>query len=436
MKFFRTILLLLLSPCLPAMVQAQQSGSSLTELLDQYKTEPSNARLCQQIALAYTQANDFSHAAEFFRKALAIDPQNIPSAKNLATVLWFAGQKAESAALFRSLEKKIPADPVPQLYLGLRSYDLKDMEPAAAHFERAGALASDNPDVLPVVVTTYLVTGRAQQAVMILKKRAASDSDPQIYRWLGDAYDRQNLLQKAWNAYSQAIAIAPRNEDNYLALAAFAIEHKNASMARNVLARGLAQLPGSAKLTLETGLVSALQGDFDQARKAFRQATSLDPHWSLPLLALGITDLQTGNADDAAEVFRRAKQVAPDDYRCYYFHALALNRSQTNQSAALRSQAIEELHHAVALDPGHASPRVALAQNQISAGQNAEAEAQLREAIRLDPTEPAALYKLALLCRREGKKQDADRFLAAFTALKQNADSDDNEFVLLSQNIR
>jgi tetratricopeptide (TPR) repeat protein len=311
------------------------------------------------------------------------------------------------------------------------------MEPAAAHFERAGALASDNPDVLPVVVTTYLLTGRAKEASEILEKRAAaSPADPQIYRWLGDAYDRQNLPQKAWEAYSKAIAAAPANEDNYLALSAYAIEHKNASIARETLNRGLTQLPRSSKLTLETGLVWALQGDFDQARTAFRQASSLNPHWSLPLLALGITDLQTGKPDNAAEVFRHAKQIAPDDYRCYYFHALALNRSQTNQSAVTRSQAIEELRHAVALDPARASSRVALAQNQISAGQTTEAEAQLREAIRLDPADPSALYKLALLCKREGKKQESDRLLASFASLKREADSDENEFVLLSQNIR
>jgi tetratricopeptide (TPR) repeat protein len=432
----RTVVLPLLFVQLALAGQLQQSDSSLPELLNRYKTEPANVRLCQQIGLAYTRANDFNRAAEFFRKALAIDPQNTPSAKNLGTVLWFAGQKTESGAIFRSLEKKIPADAVPQLYLGLYAYDLKDMEQAAVHFHRAGALASDNPDVLPAVVTTFMITGRAQEAVEILERRCAGDCDPQIYRWLGDAYDRQNLPHKAWDSYSKAIATAPQMEENYLALAAFAIEHKNASIARDVLRRGLAQLPGSARLSLETGLVWALEGNFDQARREFRHASSLDPNWSLPLLALGITDLQTGDPADGAEVFRRAKQIAPGDYRCYYFHALALNRSQTSQSPAVRSQAIEELHHAIALDPTRAQTRVALAQNLISAGPTVEAEAQLREAIRLDPTEPAALYKLALLCKREGKKQEADRLLTAFASLKKKAGADENEFVLLAENLR
>jgi predicted Zn-dependent protease len=433
----RSILIPLLFLWLLLAGHSQPSESSLPQLLDLYKTEPANARLCQQIGVAYARANQFNRAAEFFRKALAIDPQSIPPAKNLATVLWFAGQKKESITLLRALEKRIPDDPVPQLYLGLDAYDGRDMESAAAHFDRAGTLASDNPEVFPVVVTTFLVTGRSQQAINILENRiAAGNADSQVYRWLGDAYDRQNLLRKAWDAYSKAISKAPKAEENYLALAAFSIEHRNASIARDVLRRGLSQLPGSPKLMLETGLTWALEGHFDQAKTAFHQASSLDSHWSLPLLALGITDLETGDVDDAAEVFRQAKQVAPGDYRCYYFHALSLNRSQTNEKALLRSQAIEELHQAVALDPSRSQPRVALAQNELSAGNAAAAEAQLREAIRLDPTEPSALYKLALLCRREGKKQEADRLFAAFESSKKKADADENEFILLSQTVR
>lgn len=417
--------------------QPQQPDSSISGLLDRYQAEPANSALCEQIGIAYTRANDFGRAAEFFRKALAIDPQSIPAAKNLATVLWFGDHKRESVTLFRTLEGKIPRDPVPQLYLGLNAYDLKNMDAAAAHFERAGELASDNPEVLPVVISTFLVSGRTKQVIAILENRiAGGGSDAQTYVLLGDAYDREELLRKAWSAYSEAIAHSPGAEENYLALAAFSIEHRNAALARDVLSRGLDRLPGSAKLTLETGLVWALQGDFDRARTAFDKASLLDPYWSLPLLALGITDLQTGNADQAANVFRRAKQVAPNDYRCYYFHALALNRSQASQSDSTRSQAIDELRQAVKLDPSHVQPRVALAQNQLSAGQTAEAEAQLREAIRLDPAEPTALYKLALLCRREGKKEEADRLLTAFQSLKKKAAAEDNEFVLLSQTIR
>ncbi len=434
----RSALLSLFLVCCSLPGQPQQADPQLPLLLERYRTEPNSASLCQQIGIAYTRSNEFDKAGEFFRKALSIEPQNIPAAKNLATVLWFAGSKAESISLFHSLEKRIPADPVPQLYLGLGAYEHKDLEKAATHFERAGNLASDNPEVIPIMVPTFLATGRAKQAEKIVQKRIdTGGADAQMYRWLGDAFDREDLPEQAWGAYSKAIAQAPADEDNYLTLAAFCIERRNAALARETLARGLAQLPGSAKLTLETGLVWALEGNFDQARKAFLQSSALDPKWSLPLLALGVTDLQTGNSESAADVFRKAKQVAPDDYRCYYFHALALNRSSGSQSAASRTEAIQELQRAVKLDPSHAPPRVALAQNQLLAGRPAEAEAQLREAVRLDPAEPTALYKLALLCRREGKNEEADRLLATFESLKKKkAEIEENNFVLLAQAVR
>ena len=64
---------------------------------------------------------------------------------------------------------------------------------------------------------------------------AGGGSDAQTYVLLGDAYDREELLGKAWSAYSEAIAHSPGAEENYLALAAFSIEHRNAALALDVL---------------------------------------------------------------------------------------------------------------------------------------------------------------------------------------------------------
>jgi tetratricopeptide (TPR) repeat protein len=419
-----------------ALSLADQAGT-LQALLDRYGTEPGNALLCEQIGVAYTRLNEFDKAAVFFRKTLELDPDRIPARKNLATVLWFSGQRKESAAIFSSLEKRIPNDPVPQLYLGLTAYEQKNMEMAAAYLERAGTLASDNPETFPIVMETYLSSGRFERASQLLGRRIASGaSDSQTYRWLGDAYDGQMLPGKAFQAYSKAIDREPKAEENYLSLAGFSIEHANPSFARDVLAHGLQHTPGSAKLLFELGLAWAIQGDFERARQSFRGANTAEPNWSMPILALGVTELQTGNAERAAECFRDAKNVAPDDYRCYYLHAVALSRSQANQDAASRAAAIAELRRAIALDPQHAKARIALAQTEIADGRPAAAEAELREAIRIEPREPAALYKLALLCRREGKTQEAERLLRAFRQSKNKSQEEENEFVLILKTVK
>jgi Tfp pilus assembly protein PilF len=136
--------------------------------------------------------------------------------------------------------------------------------------------------------------------------------------------------KKAFRAHSDAIDREPKAEENYLALAAFSIGHANPSFARDVLERGLRQVPGSAKLLLEFGLGLGAARRFRKARQYFADADTAQASWSLPLMALGVTDLQTGHAEHAAECFRKAKETAPDDYRCYYLHAVALSRSYTN----------------------------------------------------------------------------------------------------------
>jgi tetratricopeptide (TPR) repeat protein len=417
--------------------RSQAVDDSLPTLLNRYQAEPGDVLLCEKIGLAYTRLNDFDNAAKFFRKALALDSHRIPAQKNIGTVLWFLGRREESAAIFERLEKRIPKDPVPQLYLGLRDYDRKSLESAAAHFERAGALASDNPETLPILLDAYISTGRSERASQLLEHEISSGKvDARTYRMLGDAYDSQMQPSKAFQAYSQAIRLEPKAEDNYLALSAFSLAHANPSFARGVLTDGLQQSPHSARLLLELGLAWALQGDFEKAKQYFVDANAAQPDWSVPLIALGVTDLQTGNAEHAADSFRKAKTVSPDDYRCYYLHAVALNRSHTNQNPTARAEAMSELRRAILLEPRHANVRVALAENEIADGQTSAAEAELREALRMEPTESTALYKLAFLCRREGKTAEAKRLLQAFQQSKDKSHSEENEFVLILKTVK
>jgi tetratricopeptide (TPR) repeat protein len=411
---------------------AWAQSTTLDELLQRHQADPQNGLLCEQIGVAYTRMNDLNHAAVYFRKAVAIGGGRVSARKNLATVLWFLGEKNESSSLFESLEKIIPNDPVPQLYLALGAYDKKNIESAAVHFERAGAVATDNPETLPLVIDTWLRTNRSEAVKHLLEARIATGArDAQTYRWLGAAYDHLKQPDQASAAYSEALNLEPKSEENYLALAGFALDHANPGYARKILEQGLAQVPRSAKLLVEMGLAWAIQGDFERARSWFKDANGAQADWPLPLLALGVTDLQTGNAAAAAESFREAREFAPNDYRCFYLHALALKRSHDENDVSVRATEAADLRRAIQLEGHFAKARVALAETEIADGATADAETQLRAAIQYEPDEPSSYYRLALLCRREGKSAEAARLLRTFEQLKTKAHAEENEFVLL-----
>src|SRR2546426_2382193 len=245
-----------------ALLKQGQAQDALELLLDLHRSQPSDANVCQQIGIAYTQLQNLTEAEKFYREAVRLNPQFWAAHKNLGTVLWFLDRKGESEREFLAVTKVLPADLVPHLYLGLAAYERRDFPRAKMEFASAGTLASSNPEVLPAVFESYLAThdmsfpGRVMEQVtradepdsaLILRlgalllqygeyDRAAvaletlvamHKHSAEVWRMLAETYDRQGKPDQAYRAYSRAAEDDPSSEDNYTAFAEFASAHGN-----------------------------------------------------------------------------------------------------------------------------------------------------------------------------------------------------------------
>jgi len=470
-----------------ALLRQGKMAEALPLLLQIHQSEPNQAQVCLQIGVAYTELRQLAKAAEFYRKALKIDPRFLAARKNLATVLWFLNQKSESEREFQLVLKARPDDPVPHLYLGSLEYERQRFVNAKQHFEKAGDLALQNPEALPMVLESYLATHDMSVPSRLLRQlQQAGNPDPElifrcgllfgryerydesikafekirdsypdhyalllnlgmaqlhgqqlkaavqnfeeiialnlakteVYLLLGEAYDRQGLPEKAYSAYAKAIESDPRAEEGYIALSNFASAHHNNEFALKTLNQGLQQNPGSARLLLQQGVIWALEGNVAESEESFVKASRSDTGWSLPVLALGITQLQAGDLREASDTFRQAIQKAPDDYRAEYFYALTLARAGAQGDPARRGELIATLRRAIALNPKDAESRVSLGQAYLAAGQVDEAAIELENAIQLDPENPTALYQLSIAYRKQGKIAAAQRVLRTFKETK------------------
>jgi tetratricopeptide (TPR) repeat protein len=409
----------------------------LARLLEQYRSAPPSATLCDRIGIAYTQAGDLVNAEEFFRTALKLDSGLLSARKNLGTVLWFLNRHGESEQQFRQVAKAAPKDPVAQLYLGLAAYDRKQYGAAAAHLDAAGTLASANPEVYPVLIETYLESGRASDAARLLEASANSAStDPRIWIWLGKAYDRQNRPDDAFRAFTKAIDLKPNADEGYFALADFAAAHGNRAFAQETIGRGMKYCPKSASLQLQAGILWALDGDYDRAATNFSAAEQLAPGWNLPLLAMGITQLQAGKLGESASTFQKASALDPNDYRAKYLYATTLSQAGGQNDAAQREQIKSALTKAIALNPKHAKSRVALAQVYVSQNRNEAAISELKSALSINPNEPTALYQLSLARRKQGNIEEATRLMQRFRVVKEKSHHDENELVQILKTVR
>jgi Flp pilus assembly protein TadD len=221
----------------------------------------------------------------------------------------------------------------------------------------------------------------------------------------------------------------PASEDTYVALAEFASAHANNDYALQVVSRGLDHLPKSSLLRFEQGLLLALKGDRAKAQASFSEASSLRPDWNLPLLALGVSELESGNAGQAASIFEKARAADRRDSRAWYLYALAVSKESSQTSGPARASAMAALHKAITLDPNDARFHALLGHFELVAGNS---EAALREweiALKLDPQNATALYQLALLYRRQGRPEDAERLLQRFQRVKAQQRSEETQLV-------
>jgi Flp pilus assembly protein TadD len=241
---------------------------------------------------------------------------------------------------------------------------------------------------------------------------------------LAEAYDRGSKPEEAYRAYSRAVEAAPNSEESYIAFADFASAHGNNDYALEVVAKGLQHLPGSSGLLCERGLLWVLKGDRSRAESSFIEASRRKPNWALPLLALGISRLESGDPASAAGIFQDARNVEPDDFRTHYLYALALTKKGNN-----RAEAVVTLRKAIELNFQDARSHTLLGQLLLAEERPNEAASEWERALKIEPENQTALYQLGLLYGKQGKTERAKRLLETLRQVKEETRSNEQSLV-------
>jgi tetratricopeptide (TPR) repeat protein len=297
-----------------ALLREHNPSEALRILQQEYKTSPKDFKTCNLLALAYTQSNDFENAARFFREALALNPGFTPARKNLGVVLWFANRHAEAEREFLAVLKPSPADPVAHLYMGFLEHERKHFPKAKQHFERAGDLALNNPEALPVVLESYLAAGDRSLAdrVMRLIESSASPDTALVFRC--------GVLFGEYGLYPQAVAalekIRPAYPDRATLLLNLGMAQLSAKQYR-AAAESL-EGAGTAGSAAETARVLQLlgeaydgAGDPQKAFESFSRAVELDPASEDGYIALSNFAAAHHNEEFALKTLTRGLEKNP-----------------------------------------------------------------------------------------------------------------------------
>jgi Tfp pilus assembly protein PilF len=330
-----------------------------------------------QKAQEYLRQKQPALAIPEFEAALAIDPSNADTQGNLGVLLFFQNKFRDAVPHLRAAVTAKPDLWKIQGLLGLAEAQLQDASTSRADLEAAFPHLSEPGFQLEVghaLVDEDTAAGdldKAADTVSVLL--AAHPTDP-------------SLLYLSYRLYSDLAG-------------------------RSMLTLALSA-PESAEMHQAMARELAHHHDDDAAIANYREAIRLNPR--LPGVHSELGDILFNSQD------QKLQAQAPAEFEA----ALAANPRDEKADLSLGiiaarkgglKTALTDDTRAVELDPGDTDAYTELAKVLILMDQPEKAEPMLERAVRIDPTNYVAHYRLAGLYRQQGKsgeaKQQVDEYL-------------------------
>jgi tetratricopeptide (TPR) repeat protein len=315
-----------------------------------------------------------------FRQLVALDPGNVEALGNLGVLLFFRGDYKEALPQLQAVVKLQPGLWKLQALLGLAEEHTSDSTDARKDLEAAFPQLQDKKLQIQVGLELVgLYTGSSDL-----------DEAARIVTVLRKAYpDNAEVLYAAYRTYSDLSG-------------------------ESMLALALAS-PDSAQMHQVLAHEELKEGNTNGAIAQFRKAIAIDP--KLPGIHFELAELLNTSQDpnvkkDAEQEYHAALIANPLDEKAECrLGDIDAGKGNTQQAFAEYSKAVE-------MQPDDADAKVGLAKTLIELNQLDKALQVLEQAIQLEPTNPAAHYRLSTLYKKQGRVDDAKREVELYKKFK------------------
>jgi tetratricopeptide (TPR) repeat protein len=315
-------------------------------------------------------------AIPLLRQIVSLDPKNVNAQANLGVLLFFQGSHAEAIAHMRAALELRPDLWRIEALLGIAEKRTGDPIRARSHLEEAFPKLEDQKIQI-------------QAGLELIELHSASAQ-----------------LDKAAAVAAKLVDLAPQNPQ--ILLAAYQISRQ--TMYRSLLSMMLTAAD-SAEMHMIMGGELGREGDHAGAIAQYREALRLNP--MLPGAHFELAEQLRTSPD------KTLNEQAEGEYKA----AIRVNQydelswRQLGGIIAAKGEfktAEEHYQHALALQPNDSEAKTGLAIVFISTDRHDEAMPLLESAVRDDPTNTVAHFRLSGLYRRAGRNTDAERELDTF----------------------
>lgn len=414
---------------------------------------PNDVRMLVLEGIALSGLQKDEEALEIFRRAKAISPDYVPAIEAAAQIEYRRGLPEASADLQHLLALR-PGEQTAHAMLGALAWKASDCASAVRHFSQAEAVVAGQADALGEFGACLMKLKRPADAAGVFRKLAALRPDDRRARYAlavslmaaerhrdaiaalelvpGPDPTALELTASALEALGdtpaavadlrRAVLLDPRNVNLYLDFANLSFTHQSFQVGIDMLNAGLRQLPGAAPLYLARGVLYVQLANYARADADFDKAEELAPERVVGPAARVLSQIQQNNLDEALVTIRAQLKNNPKDAFPYYVLAELLSRQGARSGSPEFRQAVDAAAQAVRLKPDFVLARDLLSRLYLEAGENGKAIEQCRLALRENPEDDMALYRLirALQSSQDPKAAaEVPALLKRFRALRE-----------------
>jgi tetratricopeptide (TPR) repeat protein len=242
------------------------------------------------------QYGDIDGAIEEFKRALAVDLQNVNVHNSLGVCYGVQGKLDLAVDAFEAAIRIDPEDVMATYNLGLARLKQGNREKALDLFLKAHSLDGDNPEVAYRIAMCYREKDQTDTALEYLEKAAHNArKEAYIFQALGECYLEKEKLQEAAKAYEKAIR----------------------------------ENPTDAKSLSDLGYIYGVLGEnIEIAIVLGRESTRIDPDRGLYRYRLGRLYLQSKDYENALDQLKMAAELGED---CTHLIREIANRDSVNE---------------------------------------------------------------------------------------------------------
>jgi tetratricopeptide (TPR) repeat protein len=315
------------------------------------------------------------------QKAVALEPQNVDARGNLGVLLYFRGDYAGAVPELRVAVKLKTELWKLQGLLGLAEEHTGEIQASQVDLEAAFPHLTEQKfktEVGNALMETYTSTGETEKAATIASALLADDPT------------NTALLYSSYRLYSDLTDKA---------LLTMALTAPDGALMHEMMGRELAR-----------------HGDEAQAIVNLREALKIDSH--LPGAHFELGELLYNSSDQQLQAqaqaeFQAALADNPADAKAHLMMGEAAAKHGDTKAA------LSEDSRAVELQPNDPDALVELGKVLMSLNENDKAQAAFEQAVKADPSNTVARYRLSMLYRRQGKTTEADQQMAEYKKYKE-----------------